>query len=90
MESLFDLIKKKEALEIEDPLKKIRKECFDKAKSEYKGAKPFGMYWGMHTWHLKTLSDWAAAKAEADQEEKRGTNWFKTFFGILRPQPWQK
>jgi len=74
----------------EDTLKRIKRECFYKAKSQYKGKKPFGMYWGMNTCHLKTLSDWTTVKSIADQEEKRGKLWFKEFMGHLKIQPWQK
>ena len=73
-----------------DPLKEIKKYCYEKGKSEYKGKKPYGMYWGMHTSHLKSLSDWAYARSVADSEEKRGKKWFVTFFGQLRVQPWQR
>ena len=74
----------------EDLLKKVRRECFYKAKAQYQGKKPFPVYWGTMTGHLKTLSDWTTAKAIADQEEKRGKLWFETFFGSLKVQPWQK
>ena len=71
-------------------LKIIKKQCFEKAKSEYNGKKPFGMYWGTHTSHLKMLADWIFVKTIADKEEKQGRNWFKAFFGSLKIQPWQK
>lgn len=73
-----------------DPLKETRKYCFYRGKEQYKGKKPYGVYFGTMTSHLKTLSDWTTARSIADQEEKRGELWFKTFFGSLKVQPWQE
>ena len=73
-----------------DPLKITRKYCFERCKAGYKGKKPFGVYWGTMTGHLKTLSDWTTARSIADQEEKRGKDWFITFIGSLKVQQWQK
>jgi len=81
MESISTLIP---SAEIKDPLKEIKKYCFYRAKAEYKGAKPFGVYWWQRTGHLKTLSDWAYAKSNADQESARGASWFQVFIGQLK------
>lgn len=80
MESIANKLR----IKVDDPLKEIKKYCFYRAKAEYKGKKPFGMYWQSRTWHLKTLSDWAYAKSNADQEAARGANWFKVFIGQLK------
>ena len=79
--------------EPEDPnafLKKLKKDCFYKARSQYEGKKPFPVYWYERTGHLKTVGDWSSAKSTADQEEARGKLWFKEFIGCLKVQPWQK
>ena len=77
-------------IELQDPLKVTKKYCFERVKAGYKGKKPVGMYFGMATSHLKTLSDWTTARAIADQEEARGKDWFIIFIGSLKPQPWNR
>ena len=81
----------------EDRLKKIKKDCFYRCKAEYRGKKPFGVYWTSRTWHLKTLSDWSYAKSDADQvyqqqlrNKVKDASWFKIFIGSLKEQEWQK
>lgn len=93
MQAINEILKVKD---IEDPLKAIKKELFYRAKKEYQGKKPFGIYWGMHTFHLKTLSDWAYVKSNAEQEYQsdlrkgKKASWFKIFIGSLKVQRWHR
>lgn len=63
-----------------------KKLCFDKAKSEWKGKKPFVVHWGKNTSHLKSLSDWHYMWNQSNDYEHRGGVWSKFFWGNLKPR----
>lgn len=63
------------------------REAFDRCAKEWPKGKLTKAYFAIKTNHLKTEEDWAYLISVCNQEEKRGKDWCKVFWGSQKVIP---